>query len=127
MKKVIIAVAMLFAVSVSFAQNTTVVNPNRTPPQPVKAKTEAEKKQGLEDVIVKLKATKDQAATIRNAYNSLEVEKKKLESLKKTDSAAYKTKVKALGQNLVKQINAVLTPEQQKTFAAIIAERNNNQ
>lgn len=125
MKKVLLACALTIAMMASYAQSSS-TTPSRTPPQEFKAKTEAERKQDLEKVIVKLNATKEQAATIRNAYNSLETEKKKLESLKKTDSAAYKTQVKAVGESLVKEINAVLTPEQQKTFAAILEEHNNS-
>ena len=124
MKKVLVACALMMAMMASYAQSSA--TPSRTPPQPAKAKTEVERKQAVEDIITKLGANASQATTIRNAYTTFTTERKKLEGLKKTDSAAYKAKTKTIGEGLVKDINAVLTAEQQKKFAAIIAERNNN-
>lgn len=124
MKKVLVACALMMAMMASYAQSSA--TPSRTPPQPAKVKTEAEKKQGVEELITKLGANASQATTIRNAYNTFTAERKKIESTRATDPTAYKAKTKAIGEGLVKQINAVLTAEQQKKFAAIIAERNNN-
>lgn len=124
MKKVLVACAIMLATIVSYAQNTTTVNPNRIPPKP--AKTEAEKKQELETFITKLNATSEQATKIRSIYNEFVADKAKLESLKTTDANAYKAKIRTVGEGYARKVKALLTPEQQKTFDAIIAEREKN-
>lgn len=122
MKKLFIAFALMLAVTANYAQSAVATTPSRVAPK--QSKSEAERKQEVEEFITKLSMSKTQADKMRTIYANFTTEKAALEPLKKSNQADYKVKVKALGEGYVKQVNAILTPTQQKTFASILAERN---
>lgn len=121
MKKVLIAFALMIAVSVSFAQNNASTTPTRV--RPVPGKTQAEKQQEMEALITKLTLTKEQEVKFRAIEATYTKDKNALEPLKTSDANAYRAKMKVLNENNLKEVNAILTPAQQKTLAEAVSSR----
>jgi hypothetical protein len=133
MKKAIISSALLLAVLLNFAQSATPAGGRKNePPSRPKANTTTNSTVSLEDKAKKtsekmgdkLGLNPDQKSKVYSITLNYYHEKEALAPLKATNGADYKAKLKVKADEYTKQINAILTPQQQKQFSSAMDEHN---
>jgi Spy/CpxP family protein refolding chaperone len=132
MKKAIISTALLLAVLLNFAQSATPAGGRKNePPSRPKANTanttvslEDKAKKTSDKMSDKLGLNPDQKNKVYSITLNYYHEKEALAPLKATNGADYKAKLKVKADEYTKQINAILTPQQQKQFSSAMDEHN---